>query len=225
MGEVLIYHRENYPKRNLIKKSMGYAFALSLGLMVSIADIKMPAETDGRQVESQLKDLVPLNATSMGPELPLVGESKAYDLSGTIFIPYEEPELYPFEMVIHEAAGLYDVDPDLLLAVIMAESRFDPDAVSKKGAKGLMQLMPTIAEDLDVENVYSPEENVKAGAKHLKWLLDRLDGDMRLALAAYNAGLKNVLRYDGIPPYKETRSYVTKVMEYYAAIKKDSLDF
>jgi soluble lytic murein transglycosylase-like protein len=88
-----------------------------------------------------------------------------------------------------------------------------------------MQLMPITADALDVENVYSPEENVKAGARHLKWLLDRFDGDVRLALAAYNAGLQNVLRYDGIPPYKETRSYVTKVMEYYAAIKNDSFDF
>jgi hypothetical protein len=219
------YHPDHGSKRHLVKKSMGYAFALILGLMVSIADVKLPAETDDPEVESRLEDLPPLNATFSDSGFPVADEPEVLDLSASIFIPSGEPEMYPFEMIVHEAAGRYDVDPDLLLAVIMAESRFDPVAMSKKGAKGLMQLMPITADALDVENVYSPEENVKAGARHLKWLLDRFDGDVSLALAAYNAGLKNVLRHDGIPPYKETRTYVTKVMEYYAAIKNDFLDF
>lgn len=221
----MYYHQDSCTKRHLIKKSMGYAFALTLGLMVSIADVKLPAETDNRELMGRLEDLMPLDSNFYKPGLPATNEPELSDLSAAIFIPSSEPEMYPFEMIVHEAAGRYDIDPDLLLAVIIVESRFDPIAMSKKGAKGLMQLMPITADALDVENVYSPEENVKAGARHLKWLLDRFDGNVRLALAAYNAGLQNVLRYDGIPPYKETRAYVTKVMEYYAAIKNDSFDF
>jgi soluble lytic murein transglycosylase-like protein len=104
----------------------------------------------------------------------------------------------------------------------MVESQLNPSAKSKRGAKGLMQLMPVTADALDVANIYSPEENVIAGVRHFRYLLDRFDGDLKLALAAYNAGPQNVVRYDGIPPYPETRAYVTRVLEYYAAAKEDS---
>jgi soluble lytic murein transglycosylase-like protein len=136
-----------------------------------------------------------------------------------------EPELLPFDRIIHEAAGRHHMDPDLILAVIMAESQFNANATSKKGARGLMQLMPVTANALDVANVYCPEENVNAGVRHLRWLLDRFDGDLNMALAAYNAGVQSVLRYYGVPPYPETRSYVRRVLEHYAAIKDDSLEF
>jgi soluble lytic murein transglycosylase-like protein len=131
----------------------------------------------------------------------------------------------PFDQVIHEAAGRHHMDADLILAVILAESRLNPTAKSKKGAKGLMQLMPVTADALDVADIYSPEENVNAGVRHLRWLLDRFDGDLRMALAAYNAGHQNVLRHDGIPPFPETRAYVRKVLDYYTGIKNDTLDF
>jgi soluble lytic murein transglycosylase-like protein len=88
-----------------------------------------------------------------------------------------------------------------------------------------MQLMPVTADALNVADVYSPEENVNAGVRHLRWLLDRFDGDLRMALAAYNAGPQNVLRHDGIPPFPETKAYVRKVLDYYSGLKNDSLEF
>ena len=125
----------------------------------------------------------------------------------------------PFARIIQDAASFNQLDPDLIVAVIMAESRFNPRAVSRAGAKGLMQIMPVTAEALDIKDVYSPEENIMGGARHIKWLLSRVDGDLRLALAAYNAGLSKVVAYKGMPPYPETREYVAKVMRTYRAIK------
>ena len=135
-----------------------------------------------------------------------IGTPSVADLAPKPFVPKGEPDLLPFDQVIHEAAGRHHMDADLILAVILAESRLNPTAKSKKGAKGLMQLMPVTADALDVADIYSPEENVNAGVRHLRWLLDRFDGDLRMALAAYNAGHQNVLRHDGIPPFPETRA-------------------
>ena len=97
----------------------------------------------------------------------------------------------------------------------MAESGYDPAAISKKGAMGLMQLMPATAVAMGVEDFFDPEHNVNAGVKYLKKLLDQFDGDLLLAVAAYNAGSMKVRKYQGIPPYKATRIYVKKVFEYY----------
>jgi soluble lytic murein transglycosylase-like protein len=108
----------------------------------------------------------------------------------------------------------HDVPPALVKAVIAAESLFDTDAVSRKGAQGLMQLMPTTALKLGVADPFSADQNVRGGVRYLREMLDRY-GDMRRALAAYNAGPKAVDRYHGIPPYPETRAYVQRVMTYY----------
>jgi soluble lytic murein transglycosylase len=108
----------------------------------------------------------------------------------------------------------------LLLAVMKAESSFNPVVVSKAGAVGLMQLIPETAIRHGVRNLYDTEENVAGGARHLRYLIDRFHGNLRLALAAYNAGERNVDRYGKIPPYKETRLYVQKVMAYYGDYKK-----
>ena len=217
----MAYPDEACPTRKFIRNSMGWVFALSLGLSVSIADVKLPAETNaGRSHHLAAGDLS-LAGNFIAPH----DEPEVSDLSGSIYVPKGEPEVLPFDLVIHEAAGRYDVDADLIQAIIMAESQFNPGAISKKGAKGLMQLMPVTADALDVANIYSPEENIKAGVRHFRWLLDRFDGDLKRALAAYNAGVQNVLRYDGVPPYPETRAYVIRVMQYYAAIKADTFAF
>ena len=114
------------------------------------------------------------------------------------------------DALITEAAARHDVDPNLVRAVIKVESAYKPKARSHKGAMGLMQLMPATAREYGVRNAYDPAENINAGVKHLRMLLDRFD--VRLAVAAYNAGAGAVQRYGGIPPYRETRDYVRKVL-------------
>ncbi len=121
-----------------------------------------------------------------------------------------------FDDLIQEAAARYRVDPDLVKAVVKAESNFDPTAVSHAGAKGLMQLMDTTAAALGVENVFDPAQNIDAGVRYLAQQLERF-GDVRLALAAYNAGPGAVNRYGGIPPYAETQTYVRRVLDFYAS--------
>ncbi len=117
--------------------------------------------------------------------------------------------------IIDDAAERYKIDPALIKAIILAESRYDHMAVSKRGAVGLMQLMPSTADALGVEDIYDPVHNINAGVKYIKQLLELYNGDIKLALAAYNAGRDKVRKYNGIPPYKATKTYIKKVFEYY----------
>jgi len=118
----------------------------------------------------------------------------------------------PFGDIIHEKAQKYDVDPALVAAVIETESRFHPQARSRVGARGLMQLMPKTGRWMGARNLNDPDQNIDAGVKYLKYLQGRFDGNLSKAIAAYNAGEGNVRRYNGVPPFRETRSYVKKVM-------------
>jgi soluble lytic murein transglycosylase-like protein len=129
----------------------------------------------------------------------------------------------PFYNIILQAAFQHSIDPALIRAVIMAESSYNPDAVSKSGAKGLMQLMPRTAQALGVKDILDPIHNINGGTKYLRQMLDRFEGDVKLALAAYNAGSRHVKRYGGIPPFKETRNYVKKVLNYYETYQKEFL--
>jgi hypothetical protein len=114
--------------------------------------------------------------------------------------------------LVRRTAVQFDVEPELIDAVIRQESAYNPYAVSHKGAKGLMQLMPATAERFGVKDVFDPAENVQGGVKYLRQLLDRYDGDRRLALAAYNAGEGAVDRFGGVPPYAETQDYVERIV-------------
>src|SRR5712691_4762078 len=121
----------------------------------------------------------------------------------------------PFGDIIHEKAQKYDVDPALVAAVVETESRFHKGARSVVGAQGLMQLMPRTGRWLGAKNLYDPEQNVDAGVRYIKYLQGRCDGNRKKTSAAYNAGEGNVMRYGGVPPCNETRSYVKKVLSRY----------
>jgi hypothetical protein len=116
--------------------------------------------------------------------------------------------------IIVEAAREFDVDAALVSAVIKAESDYNPRTVSHKGARGLMQLMPATAKRFGVSNSFDPEENIHAGTRYLRWLLNKFDGNADLAVAAYNAGEGNVWKYDGVPPFRETVNYINRISKH-----------
>jgi soluble lytic murein transglycosylase-like protein len=123
----------------------------------------------------------------------------------------EIDERAALDPIIEEAAALHGVDPDLVRAVIQTESRFDPRASSGAGAKGLMQLMPRTAKAVGIEDPFDPRQNIFGGVKYLSQMMERYNGNTALALAAYNAGPGNVRRHRGVPPFRETRGYVSKI--------------
>jgi soluble lytic murein transglycosylase-like protein len=117
--------------------------------------------------------------------------------------------------VIREAAGLYQIPEELVRAVIKVESDYDPRAISRAGAQGLMQLMPETAQRMQVRDVMDPRENVLGGVRYLRVLANMFNGDLELTLAGYNAGENAVVRHGGIPPFDETEDYVARVLAYY----------
>jgi Rod binding domain-containing protein len=135
-----------------------------------------------------------------------------------------ESRLAPFEEMIRDAAGEHGVDPALIKALIMSESSGRPAIESRRSAKGLMQLLDSTASDMGVKDVWDPRENIFGGTKYLRKLMDRFDGNLRLALASYNAGPATVERYGGIPPYRETREYIERVTQFMNQFKQDDHD-
>jgi soluble lytic murein transglycosylase-like protein len=120
-----------------------------------------------------------------------------------------------YDGIITQASRRFGLDPSLVKAVIEAESCYDHEAVSEKGAQGLMQLMPETASDLNVNDPFDPEENIFGGARYLAMMMRRFNNDTKRAVAAYNAGPQAVETHDGIPPYEETQTFVRRVMRYY----------
>jgi hypothetical protein len=143
-----------------------------------------------------------------------------------IFEPVPEPlnANTPFHEIIRAAAERYGVDADLIHCVIAVESNFNPKAVSRKNARGLMQLIPNTAAQMGVKNIFDPKENVDGGTRYLRDMLARFNNDITLALAAYNAGPENVERYGKhVPPFAETRLYVQKIARSYAKVKAKAI--
>jgi soluble lytic murein transglycosylase-like protein len=142
-----------------------------------------------------------------------------------IFTPSTEPlsEKTPFQKLIRDAAARYNLDPTLIHSVIAIESNFDPKAVSRKNARGLMQLMPRTAELMGVKDSFDPGQNIDGGAHYLSDMLKKYGNNMTLALAAYNAGPDSVDKYGRrVPPYLETMKYVQRIAKTYAKLKADA---
>jgi len=142
-----------------------------------------------------------------------------------VFEPIQEPltDKTPFQKVIRAAAERYSIDADLIHCVIAVESNFDPKAISRKNARGLMQLLPQTAAQFGVKDIFDPEENVNAGARYLHDLLGKYHNNITLALAAYNAGPERVDQYGHrVPPYLETMKYVQRIANSYAKIKANA---
>lgn len=153
------------------------------------------------------------DTTFMNPQGSLT-VAPATIVSGTATVFPDSSATTPSELepIFDQAARQYGISKDLLMAVAKAESNYNPSAVSGAGAIGIMQLMPDTANNLGVSNPYDATENIMGGARYLSQLLTQYNGDASLALAAYNAGSGNVAKYGGIPPFKETQNYVSKVL-------------
>lgn len=145
------------------------------------------------------------------PTTPLSSIASGHRVAVTMdrFDPVDARHAY--DGLISEAAEKYNLDPHMIRAVMQAESAFNAMAVSPVGAMGLMQLMPAVAAELGADDPMDPRQNIMAGARHLKKMMNSHRGDVKLALASYNAGPGNVKKYRGIPPFKETRNYVKKI--------------
>lgn len=151
------------------------------------------------------------NVPTTGEYVWMMGEASAgKSRPRAVRMPEED-----LEEIINLSAARYGVDPKLVKAVVKAESDFNPGAVSRAGAKGLMQLMPETAQLMGVEDVHDPVENVDGGTRYLTRLLKAFDWEVTLAVAAYNAGETAVRKYGGVPPYPETRDYVDRVLRLY----------
>ena len=134
------------------------------------------------------------------------------DTAGADFSSYLKTDKN-LDDIFAEASQVYNVSVDLLKAMTKQESNFNPNATSRSGAQGLMQLMPATAASLGVQNAYDPYQNIMGGAKYIRQMLDKYNGNVSLALAAYNAGSNNVDKYGGIPPFAETQNYVAKITQ------------
>ncbi len=128
---------------------------------------------------------------------------------------------YQYQPFIDDAANLYNVDPDIIKAIIKAESNFDRYALSRKGAKGLMQLMPDTANDMNVTDCYDPRENIFGGTRYFNKLFKYFDGDLKLTLASYNAGLERVRKSRTIPDISETKQYIKRVLKNYQKYQRN----
>jgi soluble lytic murein transglycosylase-like protein len=194
-----------------------FIFVMILG--VSLVSIHS-GQRDVRSGQRDVRGMKKISQISM-PSIsqPLADENAGgYSVYGALY-GYMNKKEQLFHPIIIKVSSRHQIDPALVKAIIMAESGYNPKAISKRGAKGLMQLMPSTAQALGVEDVFNPKENISGGVRYFKQLVNNFDGDITLALAAYNAGSRNVRQYQGIPPFKSTRYYIEKVFKYYHLYK------
>jgi len=152
----------------------------------------------------------------LNPVPPLLADIHGYlDADGYWRIKKADNRLEKYNEIINQVAERFEVESSLIIAIIKTESDFNHTAVSRKGAEGLMQIMPDTASMMKLEKPFNPEENIMAGTRYLRLLLERFNNDKTLALAAYNAGPETVEIYHGVPPFPETRNFIHKVLSYY----------
>lgn len=189
---------------------LGISAGTCLTLIVLVAPISSAQANDTIYYGISANGTIRLADTP--PDMPGNQPLLSRNIKGRYHASVSDQEL---EEAVSHYAKEYHLSPALLLAVMKAESGFNPMVISKAGAVGLMQLIPETAIRHGVRNLYDTRDNIAGGARHLRYLLDRFHGNVRLALAAYNAGERKVDRYRQIPPFKETRSYVKKVIGFY----------
>ncbi|MFZ1983845.1 MAG: lytic transglycosylase domain-containing protein [Desulfatitalea sp.] len=179
-------------------------------LYLAVAMLVLPSTLCSQQHRLPILEIsaLGLSPTISDPMLPGTGTLMGNEAEAQMKKPL------PFHDPIMQAAEAYSVDPTLIRAIIVAESSYNPQAVSKRGAQGLMQLMPATAQSLGLSNSFDPARNIDAGVRYFRTLMDRFDGDVRLALAAYNAGSRYVRQYNGVPPFSATRIYIKKVLHF-----------
>jgi transglycosylase-like protein with SLT domain len=172
------------------------------------------------EIASYDRDDSPLESSTPAPQPMAAVDTAATTVSAAAATPILTPAKVNIDELVRDASSRHQLDPDFVASVIKAESNFNAHAVSPKGARGLMQLMPQTATQLGVADAFDPRANVEAGTAHLSALLDQYNNDPIKALAAYNAGAHRVQQYHGIPPYRETRAYVSKIVRDFNARKR-----
>lgn len=197
---------------SFIIRSTGSIVCGIFSIIIILSLIVLPRQSIHTHIKQQLKDSRPYKSDVTRDTIrkhfhPLISHATR--------------ELKFHDMVI-KVAQKYNVDAALIKAIIMAESGYNHRAISKKGAVGLMQLMPATADALGVTDPFNPELNINGGVKYFKRLLNQFKGNLELALAAYNAGYGKVKKYNGIPPFKATHIYIQKVFKYYSYYKSVS---
>jgi len=200
------------PENLFLQKSVRWLFVFVLiGCVSTLALNKKHANIPTAETKKVTSKIIPPPSAAKN-----LAKTQPEYRPRSVFGKKGEHLLHP---IILQTANRYQMDPALVNAIIMAESEYNPRAVSKRGARGLMQLMPATAASLGVKDSFNPEQNLDGGVRYFKRLVNRFDGDVTLALAAYNAGSRKVRFYRGVPPFKATKRYIKKVFLYYQIYK------
>jgi membrane-bound lytic murein transglycosylase B len=201
------------PKNNQVEEINNSDFKAILDEKTNAAEDIKEEEVQQTQQTQEPAPIEEIETTTEVDEL----KKEAINLKSKIDLKAQSTNI---DEIIETFSNKYDIDSDFIKAIIKQESGFNPNATSKKGAMGLMQLMPATAKSLGISNAYNPWENIEGGVKHLRGLLNKYDNNQELALAAYNAGSGAVKKYGGVPPYKETQNYVKAIMSAYNKTKE-----